>query len=147
MPLFERLFHIFAFILTLSCSRLTDFGKKTVQVHRTRLKDDLVQLFSCPEITRQVLNVRVIDDHGRLEEGEGPGVLRDVLSTFWQHIFASLTLGYVEKVPSIRHDHWACVAVWFKRNRLCARMPISSIPGILPTRRGDDYRGRPSSVI
>ena len=76
-----------------------------MHVHRTRLKDDLIQLFSCPEITRQVLNVRVIDDHGHLEKGEGPGVLRDVLSTFWQHIFASLTLGHVEKVPSIRHDH------------------------------------------
>ena len=49
--------------------------------------------------------MRVIDDHGRLEKGEGPGVLRDVLSTFWQHIFTSLTLGHVEKVPSIRHDH------------------------------------------
>ncbi|KAK2567968.1 hypothetical protein P5673_007868 [Acropora cervicornis] len=52
------------------------------------------------KITRQVLNVRVIDDHGHLEEQEGLGVLRDVLSTFWQHIFASLTLGHVEKVPN-----------------------------------------------
>ena len=42
---------------------------------------------------------------------------------------------------------WACVALWFKRSSLFARMPITSIPGILPTRRGDDYRGRPSSVI
>lgn len=49
--------------------------------------------------------MRVIDDHGHLEEGKGPGVLRDVLSTFWQTIFTSLTLGHVEKVPSIRHDH------------------------------------------
>lgn len=94
----------FAPILTF-CSGLTDFGSQTVQVHRTRLKDDLIQLFSCPKITRQALNVRVIDDHGRLEKGEGPGLLRDVLSPFWQHIFASLTLGHVEKVPSIRHDH------------------------------------------
>ena len=49
--------------------------------------------------------MRVIDGHCSLEKGKGPGILSDVLSTLWQHIFASLTLGYVEKVPSITHDH------------------------------------------
>ena len=61
-----------------------------MHVYHTRLKDDIIELFSCPKITRQVLNVRVIDDHGHLEVREGSDVLRDVLSTFWQHIFASL---------------------------------------------------------
>lgn len=66
--IFEQLSRIFASILTFSCSRLTDLGSQTVQVHHTRLKDDLIQSFSCPKTTRQVLNVRVIDDHGRLEK-------------------------------------------------------------------------------
>ena len=84
---------------------LTDFGSQTVQVQCTTLKNDLIQLFSCPKITNQALNVRIIDDNSRLEKGLGPSVPRDVLSTSWQHIFASLTLGHIEKVPSIRHDH------------------------------------------
>lgn len=57
-------------------------------------------------MTKGKLNVRVIDHQGRLEQGVGPGVLRDVLATLWQEVCASLTLGDVEKVPCIRHDHW-----------------------------------------
>ena len=81
----------------------------TVQVwslNGTSLKNyHLLQLFSCPKITRQALNVRVIDDRGHLEKGEGPCALRDVLSSLWQHIFASVTLGHVEKVLPISHNH------------------------------------------
>ena len=49
--------------------------------------------------------MRVINHQGHLEEGVGPGVVREVLATFWQDVFASLTLGDIEKVPCIRHDH------------------------------------------
>lgn len=111
-------------------------GRQTVHVHRTRLKDDIIQLFSCPKITSQVLDVRVIDDHGHLEEGEGPGVLRDVLSTFWQTIFASLTLGHVEKVPFIRHDHqkheWEAIGrVLFFGLKEAAYLPVCLSPVFL----------------
>lgn len=33
------------------------------------------------------------------------GVARDVISTFWQQIFASTAIGDIEKVPCIRHDY------------------------------------------
>lgn len=57
---------------------------------------------------------RVIDKRGRLEEGEGAGVTRDVLTTFWQQIFAATSIGDKEKVPCIRHDfqksEWKAIA-------------------------------------
>ena len=49
--------------------------------------------------------MRVTDDRGHLEKGEGPCALRDVLSSLWQHIFASVTLGHIEKVLPISHNH------------------------------------------
>ena len=76
-----------------------------VRVHRTQLKEDLIKLFSDPEILQQPIEWRIIDDHGREEEGVGAGVQREIFSTFWQSVFSSLTLGDVEKVPCIRHDH------------------------------------------
>ncbi|KAJ4933550.1 hypothetical protein JOQ06_030376, partial [Pogonophryne albipinna] len=36
--------------------------------------------------------------------GSGSGVLRDVLSCFWQEFYERCTLGTTVKVPFIRHD-------------------------------------------
>ena len=76
-----------------------------VNVHRSLIKEDVIKLFADPTVLQQELHWRVIDNHGRQEEGVGSGVQRDILATFWQGIFASLTVGDVEKVPCIRHDH------------------------------------------
>ena len=35
----------------------------------------------------------------------GAEVTRDVFTTLWQEIFTSLTVGNVEKLPCLRHDH------------------------------------------
>lgn len=61
--------------------------------------------------------MRVINHQGHLEEEVGPFVVREVLATFWQDVFASLTLGDIGKVPCIRHDHqkqeWEAIGrVW-----------------------------------
>ena len=45
-----------------------------VQVHSTRL-EDVIQLFSLPEMTKGKLNVRIIDREGRLEQGISLGPL------------------------------------------------------------------------
>ena len=62
----------------------------------------------------QVKSFKVIDERGQLEEGEGVGVKRDVIATFWQQLFASASLGDKEKVPCIRHDfqksEWQAIA-------------------------------------
>lgn len=74
-------------------------------VHRGHVKEELIQIFSDKEIMQQPLEWRFIDDQGRQEEGVGSGVQRDVFATFWQSVFSSLTVGDVQKVPCIRHDH------------------------------------------
>ena len=75
-----------------------------MRVHRTHLKDELTELFSDPEILRETIEWRLIDDHGREEEGVRASVQRHIFSTFWQTVFCSYTLGDVENVPCIRHD-------------------------------------------
>ena len=75
-----------------------------MRVHRTHLRDELTELFSDPEILQETIEWRLIDDHGREEEGVRAGVQRHIFSTFWQTVFCSYTLGDVEKVPCIRHD-------------------------------------------
>lgn len=74
-------------------------------VHRSCLKDDLLEIFKTESYTSTNLSFKVIDEKGRVEEGEGIGVARDVISTFWQQLFSSATVGDVEKVPAIRHDY------------------------------------------
>ena len=39
------------------------------------------------------------------KERRGSGVLREVLTSFWQECFSSLTVGALEKVPNVRHDY------------------------------------------
>ena len=74
-----------------------------VYMLRTNLKGDLITLFKKDHSASLGL-VKIIDDRGQEEEGEGVGVLRDVIATFWQQLFASASVGNMEKVPSIRHD-------------------------------------------
>ena len=58
--------------------------------------------------------IRVIDERGKEEEGNGIGVTRDVLTTFWHQLFTSASLGDKDKVPCIRHDYqksvWESIA-------------------------------------
>ena len=75
-----------------------------MRVHRTHLRDELIELFSDPEILQKTIEWRLIDDHSREEEGVIAGVERDIFSTSWQTVFCSYTLGDVEKVPCVRLD-------------------------------------------
>ena len=74
-----------------------------VVVHRARIKEDLVSIFQSD--VKATLSFRVVDLQGRMEVGEGEGVARDIISTFWQQLFSSATIGDVEKVPVTRHDY------------------------------------------
>ncbi len=58
--------------------------------------------------------MQVLDERGRYEKGEGKGVVRDIITNFWQDCFTSLMVGSSEKIPFIRHDlqkkEWEAVA-------------------------------------
>ena len=74
-------------------------------IHRATLMKDLIEAFSDPKILSSLVLIKVKDNNGRTEAGEGTGVLRDVLTEFWFQFFQSLAIGAGSKVPVIRHDY------------------------------------------
>ena len=83
-------------------------------LYRALLKDNLIKTFKDPLILHVNLVVTFIGNNVREEEGKVAGVLHDALSTFWNQLFNSLTVGAQEKVPAIRHDYqraeWQAIA-------------------------------------
>ena len=73
-------------------------------VHRSRLKDDVMALFKNKESLSRISSFRIIDERGKLEEGVGSGVTRDVIATLWQQLFPATMVCDREKVPCIRHN-------------------------------------------
>ena len=100
-----------------------------VYIHRTHLKDDMITVFK-EESSSQVEYFKVIDERGQIEEGEGVGVMRDVIATFWQQLFASASIGDKVKVPCIRHDYqkneWQAIArILVYGYKVAAYFPVS----------------------
>ncbi len=78
---------------------MDEYPVKAVTVHRTTLKNDMIELFQDPDTLSKVLMFSVIGFDGSTEKGEGVGVARDVFTSFWQVFFDSLAVGVQEKVP------------------------------------------------
>ena len=115
--LFVMLIYYFVSTDTEACNRealLTEGPVHQIILYRAMLKDNMIEAFKDPEILHVNLDVTFIGNNGREEEGRGPGVFRDALSTFWNQFFTSLTVGAQEKVPAIRHDYqkpeWEAIA-------------------------------------
>ena len=93
---------------------LTDCPTQSIILHRAVLKDSMIQAFKDSEILHVNLDVTLISNSGKEEEGKGAGVFRDTLSIFWNQFFNSLTVGAQEKFPAIRHDYqrveWEAIA-------------------------------------
>lgn len=96
----------------------------SIHLHRVNLKKELITLFEDSDIVNKFLKIKMINDHGYDEKGEGCGVVRDAFSLFWQDSYVSLMLGEEERVPCIRHDmgkqHWQAVARIFLKGFLQA---------------------------
>ena len=58
-----------------------------------------------PRILEYKLDITVIAQDGREENGKGSGVIREVLTSFGNERFSSLTVGALEKVSNVRHDY------------------------------------------
>ncbi|XP_060907364.1 uncharacterized protein LOC132984496 [Labrus mixtus] len=79
--------------------------KKIVVLHRGQILKELIQVFSEERIMEDNLYFQVILPDGMLEKAvDDGGVLRDVLSEFWNDFYEQCTLGNVFKVPYLRHD-------------------------------------------
>nr|XP_020497099.1 uncharacterized protein LOC109989612 [Labrus bergylta] len=71
--------------------------KKIVVLHRGQILKELIQVF---------LEERIMEDNLYFQQKavDDGGVLRDVLSEFWNDFYEQCTLGNVFKVPYLRHD-------------------------------------------
>lgn len=58
----------------------------------------------CLQVNSHTIKFTYIDPRGIEELGDGDGVARDVLTTFWQEVSDSLLIGEGERVPYVRHD-------------------------------------------
>ncbi|XP_061152004.1 uncharacterized protein LOC133166039 [Syngnathus typhle] len=76
----------------------------TITVHSTDTLNDMIRAFCKEEILNKPLSVKRILPGDREEAGVGSGLLRDVLTCFWQEFYDRCTLGTSIKVPFIRHD-------------------------------------------
>ena len=74
-------------------------------VHRALLKGEMIDIFRDPSILEYEVDFSIIGHTGIEEEGKGSGVVREVLTSFWHECFSSLTVGALQKVPSVRHDY------------------------------------------
>ena len=81
---------------------------------RALLKEDVISTFKEPGILHKSIDAIFIGYNGREEAGQGDGVFRDALTTFWNQFFNSLAVGAQEKIPAIRHDYqkveWEAIA-------------------------------------
>ena len=84
-------------------SDLDDFPKH-VNLHRPLLREDLIELFSDPSMLNVNLDVTNIGNDDNPVDGAGVGVMKEVLTSFWQLVYNSLIVGTQEKVPCIRHE-------------------------------------------
>ena len=65
----------------------------------------MLDTFRDPKILEYDLEITIIAHNGKGDEGRGSGVLREVLTSFWKECFSCLTVGAIEKVPTVRHDY------------------------------------------
>lgn len=91
---------------------LTDKPVRDILVHRSNVLKDIIEEFKDTSIleSTHTFNVVIVNDrgqvdHDQVEAGRGVGVMREVVSLFWQQFFPSLATGANRKIPSIRHDY------------------------------------------
>ncbi|KAJ8047916.1 hypothetical protein HOLleu_00033 [Holothuria leucospilota] len=87
-------------------------------IKRTNVLNDMMDAFS--GITKDSIvkktpfTFRVKHPNGKMEAGEGIGITRDCISSFWEEFYSRCTMGCSVKVPFIRHDfgvsEWVTVA-------------------------------------
>eukprot|EP00794_Sanderia_malayensis_P013127 gene13127-14477_t len=92
----------------------SEFKIKAVKIHRSTLRQDMLELFRNDDILKCNLDVAFIGHNGQEEIGRGQGVLREALTSFWKGFSNALSVGAQCKVPAIRHDYqrkeWEAVA-------------------------------------
>jgi hypothetical protein len=84
----------------------TEAPKSVLSIHRSCVKNDLIQHFKDDNILKTDNIFRIINERGKVEQGVGIGVIREVYTLFWKVFSISMTIGERERVPFVRHDHF-----------------------------------------
>ena len=66
------------------------------------MKENLISEFSDPHILNATLMLKVMNERGEVQKGEGCGVSHDIIAEFWNLFFISAAVGASEKVPKWR---------------------------------------------
>ena len=101
-------------VVEISNNAASENNIRLVKIHRSKLRQDMLELFNHDDILQCNVDVTYIGYNGQEEIGRGAGVLRDALTSFWKGFCNALSVGAQSKVPAIRHDYqkkeWAAVA-------------------------------------
>ena len=89
-----------------------------ITLYRGQVFRELVEWFKQDrdgiDFTTDTITFDVILPNGDREQGQYAGVVRDVLSEFWEDFYEQCTTGHKAKVPCLRHDFdqedWTSVA-------------------------------------
>ena len=68
-------------------------------IHRTTLLKDMITAFSDPTILKVTIFFKVVDARGVIEEGEGSGVAREVLTKFWRPLLSIIIRWSIRQGP------------------------------------------------
>ena len=115
-----------------------------ITLHRGQVFRELVEWFKQDrdgiDFTTYTITFDVILPNGDREQGQDAGVVRDVLSEFWEDFYEQCTTGHKAKVPCFRHDFdkedWTSVAHviamgWILQNILPLRLAPSFLESCL----------------
>ena len=122
-------------------------GLAQIVVHRGHIFRELINLFkgnSDVDFAIDIISAHVILPNGDAEQAQdNGGVMRDMLSEFWEDFYEQCTTGSSIKVPCLRHDFdtndWKAVAHviamgWILQKvlpiRLAQSFPSASFYGI-----------------
>jgi len=102
---------------------------RNVTIHYSNSFSDLMEAFSDHKIVNKSVTVRRILPNNSEEAGSGPGVLRDVYSSFWSDFYEHCIVGTSLKVPFLRHDFssdkWKAMGrILLKGFKDCKYLPI-----------------------
>ncbi|XP_030593917.1 uncharacterized protein LOC115786048 isoform X2 [Archocentrus centrarchus] len=88
--------------------------KQTIVIRQVHCVMDMVEAFANENILDANISFRRVLENGEVEAGVGSGIIRDILTNFWNLFYATKTCGTTYKIPALHHSfqerEWAAVA-------------------------------------
>ncbi|KAL3857194.1 hypothetical protein ACJMK2_011886 [Sinanodonta woodiana] len=91
-------------INTFQATREQEKLPSTLRIHQGNCFTELIQLYQKENMCLSCCTVKRVLPNGEDEKGEGVGILRDILTKFWESFYFKCCEGADIKVPILRHD-------------------------------------------